>query len=369
MSKNNLVFEYEEYMNHPITDFLKNCPYRDINKINALLKQKFGITFHAPFLKKFIPNLNGYNEKEAKKKYQFKIVYSPCTYLGDIFFPVGNKIAFLLLMEGNTRKAYAYQLGEITEKEIINVDEEKYERQIFAPKTGLKTTVSLIKAFNKFLNSDYYGDGLGRGPYQMKYLKFDGESGINNKTFQEFLAQNNIKFIPVKEENINSLSLINRLCRTLRDIAFNMNVQIVDQRTMDKILDIYNNAPHKSLTKAIFNYDPTLREIYPDGISPNDVCESGTFGICPEGVRYLERVCMVDWMTKNYAKQQEIEELNLLDNCRIYEEKGKFEKKRSKLSKDIYQIIGKENNLYQCQNLRTGEIKNVIRSNIQILDS
>ena len=50
---------------------------------------------------------------------------------------------------------------------------------------------------------------------------------------------------------------------------------------------------------------------------------------------------MVDWMTKNYAKQQEIEELNLLDNCRIYEEKGKFEKKRSKLSKDIYQIIGK----------------------------
>lgn len=342
-----------------LSDFIKNCPYRDHNKIKALVKQKYNVDIDDDLIDNYIPKLNNFNETESKKIYNFKIVCSPGTYLGDIFFPVGNKVAFLLLIEANTRKAYAYQLGDITEKEIINVDTEKYERQILAPKTGLKTTTSLIKAFNKFLNDD---------PYTVRYLKFDGESGINNTTFQTFLTKNNIKFIPVKKENINSLSLINRLCRTLRDIAFNMNIQIVDQNMMDKVLDIYNNAPHKSITKACFGYEPRLKKFYPNGISPNNVCNDGDFGICPEGIRYLERVCILQWLTMNYVKQDEIDEINLLDQCRIYEENSKFDKtKRSKLSKDIYQVIGKKNNLYQCQNIRTGEIKNIQRAFIKLI--
>ena len=354
------TFEYTISIKDNIIDFIHNCPYRDVNKIQALIQQKFGIKLHTQFIQKYIPKLNNFNESQSKKKYNFKIVSSPGTYIGDIFFPFGNKVAFLLLIESNTRKAYAYQLGDITEKEIINVDDEKYERQIIASKTGLKTTVSLIKAFNKFLNDDHYA---------VRYLKFDGESGINNDKFQEFLAENNIKFIAVKKENINSLSLINRLCRTLRDIAYNMNINIIDQNMMNKVLDIYNNAPHKSITKACFGYDPRLKKIYPNGISPNNVCNDGDFGICPKGVRYLERICIIQWLTMNYAKQDEIEEIKLLDQCRIYEEKDKFDKtKRSKLSKDIYQVIGKDKNLYQCQNMRTGEIKNIQRAYIKLIN-
>ena len=360
-------FAYETSLNDNIIDFIHNCPYRDPKKIKSLIKQKYGITITEKFIQKYIPKLNNFDKKEAKKKYQYIIIEYPHTYIGDIFFPVGNKVAFLLLVEANTRRAYAYQLGDITEKEIINVDNDTYERQIFAPKTGLKTTTSLIKAFNKFLNDNTDVPHPPEREYSIKYLKFDGESGINNDKFQEFLAKNNIKFIPVPKENINSLSVINRLCRTLRDIAFNMNVQIIDQHIMDKILDIYNNAPHKTLTKCCFNYDPSLKEIYPDGITPNDVHYSGTFGICPEGVRYLERVLIVDWKCKNYVRQEEIGELCLRDKCRIYEPGDKFEKKRSKLSKDIYQIVGKENGLYQCQNIKTGEIKNVQRAFVQTL--
>ena len=363
------TIEYETSLKDSVIDFIHNCPYRDVNKIQALIQQRYGIKLHEPFIRKYIPKLNSFNETESKKKYNFKTVCTPGTYIGDIFFPVGNKVAFLLLIESNTRKAYGYQLGDITEKEIINVDTEKYERQIFAPKTGLKTTVSLIKAFNKFLNGAKSDSISDRDiPYKVRYLKFDGESGINNSQFQEFLTKNNIKFIPVKKENINRLSLINRLCRTLRDIAFNMNIEIVDQNMMNKVLDIYNNAPHKSITKACFGYDPRLKKIYPNGISPNNVCNDGDFGICPEGIRYLERVCIIQWLTMNYAKQDEIDEINLLDQCRIYEEKDKFDKsKRSKLSKDIYQVIGKERNLYQCQNIRTGEIKNIQRAFIKLI--
>ena len=102
------------------------------------------------------------------------------------------------------------------------------------------------------------------------------------------MKENGIEFIPVPKDAHTSLSLINRLCRSFRDMAFNMNTTIVDQKIMNQILDNYNNAPHKTLTEACFNNDSRLKEIFPNGICPNDVYYSGTFGIVPKGVRYLE---------------------------------------------------------------------------------
>lgn len=348
-------------------DFIKNCPYRDHNKIKALVKQKYNVDINDDLIDKYVPKLNNFNEVKSKKKYQLKTVAKPNSYMGDIFFPVGRKVAFLLLIEINTRKAFAYQLGDIQEHEIINVDggytdsngivrdEAHYERTILAPTTGLKTTVSLIKAFNKFLIES---------THPVKYLRFDGETGINNDKFQSYLKENGIEFIPVLKDAHTSLSLINRLCRTLRDIAFNMNVDIIDQNIMNQVLDNYNNAPHKGLTEACFNYDSRLKKLYPNGISPNDVYYSGTFGICPKGVRYLERVYIIECLRYNYIIAFESDDLYIRDKCRIYEESGKFDKKRSKLSKDIYQIVGCEGNIYQVQNIKTGKIKNVQRAYI-----
>lgn len=349
---------YAEPIEETLGDFIKNSPYRDVKKIKSLVKQKFNVDLTTEFIEKYIPKLNNFDVQESKKTYQLKTISLPYTYMGDIFFPYGKKVAFLLLIEVNTRKAFGYQLGNIEEKEIINVDSDEYERTILAPTTGLKTTISLIRAFNKFLQH------LTR---PIKHLKFDGESGINNSKFQEFLTKNNITFTMIPSTDHNGLSLINRLCRTLRDIAFNMNVEIVDQNIMNKVLDNYNNAPHDTITKACFNNDYRLKILYPNGISPNNLHYGGDMGICPKGVRYLERLFMMECLKYNYIVSDKTTDLNLRDKCRIYEEPNKFDKKRSKLSKDVYQILGLDGKFYQCQNIRTGEMKNVPRAYISIL--
>ena len=50
-----------------------------------------------------------------------------------------------------------------------------------------------------------------------------------------------------------SLALIDRLCRTIRDIAFNLNIEhISHQQIMDLILYYYNNTRHETLTSTLF---------------------------------------------------------------------------------------------------------------------
>lgn len=344
-------FEIVTPINKTLGQFIKNCPYRDPNKIKQLVKQKYDVDISTKLIHEYVPQLDKFDQNKAKNKYQMRTVGNLYSYMGDIMFPVGNKVAFLLLIEINTRKAFGYQLGDIKEHEIINVDTENYERIIFAPKSKLKTTVSLIKAFNKFLNEV---------ETPVKYLKFDGESGVNNNKFQTYLIQNGIEFIPVLKNAHTSLSLINRLCRTIRDIAYNMNVNIVNQSIMNEVLELYNNAPHKTITNICFKNDSNLKKLYPNGISPNDVY----YSYDEDGIRYLERLIIRDNVRHNILVGEEINDLNIRDKCRIYEDSDKFTKKRSKLSKDIYQIVGLKGNIYQVQNINSGEIKNVQRSYI-----
>ena len=124
----------------------------------------------------------------------------------------------------------------------------------------VKTTNALMVAFNDFVHN-----------HKINSLRFDGEGGINNVTFQNYLEKLKIQFIPILKNSHTSSSLIDRLCRTLRDIAFNMNIEISDQHMMNTVLKYYNNAPHKTLTDACFNECSNLKLIYPYGISPNDM--------------------------------------------------------------------------------------------------
>ena len=55
---------------------------------------------------------------------------------------------------------------------------------------------------------------------------------------------------------ITSLSLIDRLCRTIRDIAYNLNYEgIYSQLIMDKILNYYN----RNSKKRLFNQEVTCK--------------------------------------------------------------------------------------------------------------
>ena len=85
-----------------------------------------------------VKHYNNFNIKESKKQYSLK-TYSKIShsYIGDIFFQ-SKDFAFLLLININTRYAYAYKLGLIEEREIINVDENYKEYEIKYATKGKK---------------------------------------------------------------------------------------------------------------------------------------------------------------------------------------------------------------------------------------
>lgn len=307
--------------------FVLNSPFRSNSKVKSLVKDEYNIDVTNNFVDRYIPRLNNYDKKEAKKL-QYKTYSMPGGFIGDIFFPVGRKIAFLLLIEINTRFAYAYQLGNVDVKEIIDVDNDMIERKVVAETTKLKTTKSLIDAMNKFLKDV----GL------ITSLRFDSESAIKSDIFQNYLKKHNIKFISTLKQQHSSLSLIDRLTRTIRDMAFNMNVEIVDQSIMDIILKYYNISPHSTLTKMFFKVDPELKIKHPDGIAPIDVTRELEELYIKECYKYnlmlnQENNSLLDWKKPTY--------------CQVYETKNGFNKSRSQLSRDVYMIIGREGNMFK----------------------
>ena len=107
---------------------------------------------------------------------------------------------------------------------------------------------------------------------KIRYLKFDGEKAFISNYAKSFYASRKppIEFIEVErqitkypefmkdlnmvksiksEPKHTSLSIIDRVIRTIRDIAFNMNEPEITPKVMRKIVQIYNEAPHKTLSK------------------------------------------------------------------------------------------------------------------------
>ena len=123
-------------------------------------------------------------------------------------------------------------MGEVDKKEIHDVDNNKdIIIKTYATK-GRKTRKELKTAIIKHLLIS-----------PINILRFDGEKAIQTDTFKKFMKENDIKFIPAQTEAHTSLSLIDRLCRTIRDIAFNLGYYdsnreqkgVIDQKIMDII--------------------------------------------------------------------------------------------------------------------------------------
>lgn len=349
-----MIAKYTTPLNKPeLKHFILNSPFKSNNKVKSLLKDEYNVDATNYFIDKYIPSIPTYNKKESTK-FHYKTYSMPGGYIGDIFFSHSNKVAFLLLIEINTRFAYAYQLNNITTKEIINIDEfddgPMIEREVDIETKKIKTTNSLKNAFDRFL-IDIKGS--------ISSLRFDGESGIKSDVFQNYLKENNIIFIQTLPKQHSSLSLIDRLSRTIRDMAYNMGVEIYDQSIMDIILNYYNLAPHKTLTKIFFSIDPNLKIKFPHGIAPIDVDDK------------LEQLYIKECYKYNLMIKSKYDvEIDLTNPvyCYLYEDKNKLSKTRTQLNSDLYMIVAKENNLYKLINTRTQELKYAPRYRIVIPD-
>ena len=321
--------------NEDINDFLKNPPTRDLQNNIKLFEYFFNrkpsdyeiqlLNVHEPY----------FNVRKQIKNYQFK-TYSriPGGFIGDIFFNK-SKFACLLLININTRKAYAYALNNV-EVYKVNPDSkgsqakpigQNEEYTITYSTTNKKTTSNLINVFKQFLNDINH---------KITSLRFDNESAVKSKQFQTMLQNNKIKFIPVVEGSHTSLSLIDRLCRTIRDISYNMGIKILTQNDINKVLNVYNNMYHSSLSKMLGKK-----------ITPNEVNEH------PELEQQIINYC-IDYNKQLKVLHPEIE-LQVGQICKVYQPFDKFKKRRRLLKKDYYKIVNKTGNIYTVQNTRNNK--------------
>ena len=320
--------------NEDVNDFLKNPPTRDLQNNIKLFEYFFNrkpsdyeiqlLNVHEPY----------FNVRKQIKNYQFK-TYSrvPGGFIGDIFFNK-SKFACLLLININTRKAYAYGLNNVEIKPKARVPKEakpiggqNEEYTITYSTTNKKTTSNLINVFKQFINDI---------DHKITSLRFDNESAVKSKQFQTMLRNNKIKFIPVVEGSHTSLSLIDRLCRTIRDISYNMGIKILTQNDINKVLNIYNNMYHSSLSKILGKK-----------ITPNEVNNS------PELEQQIINYC-IDYNKQLKVLHPEIE-LQVGQICKVYQPFDKFKKRRRLLKKDYYKIVNKTGNIYTVQNTRNNK--------------
>jgi hypothetical protein len=117
-----------------------------------------------------------------------------------------------------------------------------------------KNTVLYLKALKKIIDSGA----------DIKALRGDGEGAFKSNEAKEFYKAHNIKFIPVPRvlypigktgPNHKSLSIVDRVIRTIRDMAYVAGLKL-NSTVIKQLADIYNNTPHSTLS-SIMGFDIT----------------------------------------------------------------------------------------------------------------
>ena len=227
--------------------------FKSKDKINKL-KDK-GIKFEE--VKDY--TINSFPLKNNLKSYGLHMVALPYSYLVDLMFE-NMTYCYLVMININTRKLWVIETNFVkpSNEDIQNLSEEELKRII---KEGMKSSESIIHALNQLINQ-----GM-----KIKYIRGDGEGAFNSHLTQDFYKRNNIvpcfnipriktafpsfmnDYNMVKkqktEPNHSSLGLIDRVIRTIRDMAYNLRIRLITPDIMQKIVYLYNNSPHSTLSK------------------------------------------------------------------------------------------------------------------------
>lgn len=163
-----------------------------------------------------------------------------------------RNVGYLICIEANSRFLYVTPLG----RECFG-DPNKIMTQ------GQKSSISIIKALSSLINQ-------GMKP---TVLSGDAEKGFCSHETLNFLQSHNIEWQPVSRmvdglypSYMNqpkttsplhsSLGIVDRIIRTLRDMAFQVQREISPE-IIKELVSQYNNAPHLTLSKyAGINVSP-----------------------------------------------------------------------------------------------------------------
>ena len=168
---------------------------------------------------KKIANKYGFTDDEAKEYLSNKVVHDqripppkfmhiyskiPHSFQMDTF--IGNP-NYLMFININTRKAYAYEMNGKGAKEVL-------------------------KSLEEFIKIEP----------ECKSIESDEDAAYLSKTVLDFMRDHDIIYTTTTDNDHNKLGIINRFMRTIRDMKSNEpKASILD------LVDSYNDMPHRSL--------------------------------------------------------------------------------------------------------------------------
>ena len=272
--------------------------------------------------------------KENSKRYQLHKVSPSGTYIIDLVFT--GKLCYLFAINVNTRYLFVELMNEILFTDDEDTDESKTLR---ISKKNTKTTTSFIRTLQKLID---------RG-MNVKHLQGDGEKSFGANKSLEFYKSNHITFTSVPRMKLNvspsfmkpvindkqwnksapmhsSLGILDRVVRTIRDMAYNMKVGIITPGIMKVLVDQYNNAPHKTLSKYL-EMDITPQMVQDD----------------PELEDYITR--QIHKQNNNIMNQPGFK-LAIGTPVKIYNERDSMMKRRSIIQPGKYHIVDFHNGMY-----------------------
>ena len=231
----------------------------------------------------------------------------------------------LLCVHCNSRLAIAFIIEN--QKAITIIPCIEFLHHQFNCDTIISDAQASIAAAINLINGNDTHSIARRGEPIIKHISLN-MSSKNNKYFHTML------------------SLVDRMCRTLRDMIYNVkfhnpNIEVNNQ-LLFKLCDIYNNVQHDKLTQVME---------FP--ISPQEMFDHPNVQL-----EFIRRVSGHNYRIKdinNTIPEKEI--------VRIYNKPEPFKKRRNTVADDEYKVLGYDGRYY-LQNQKTGDIEKYLRSQI-----
>lgn len=249
---------------------------------------------------------------------------------------------YLLAMNINTRFLFVELLNK-----VINLQTNSYS------KVDVKSSSSFLRGLNKMYEkgiriNHLVGDSE-KCFWSYESQKFYDEIGVfdywpveRQKKAQYPLFMKTKQSLNNKSEpSHNALGIVDRAIRTLRDMAFHMEIDVITPNIMESLVFQYNNAPHSTLTKY------------------------AGFPVTP-----FEAQCDIeleDLIVKNIARENYLirERVGFYiptgTRVKIYNEKDNMKKRRSVIQPGAFEIVAFSDGLYIVKNIISEELQSVPR--------
>ena len=275
--------------------YIDNLGFRSLDKVYKAVKEKFP-DIKKSDVKEYLESLGAENKNELKPKtMRSKMGKSYSAFIGgyqiDLF--IYKRKYYLLAININTR--YGYISKPIKNKSVHEVLPE-------------------IKIF------------VDR--FKPQIISCDNEPAFTSKDTVDYLISKDIELRIITEQLHSSLGIINRFCRTIRDMIFKSK-----SLTLEEAIEIYNNSYHRMI-----------------GMKPKDMQNDSE----------LEEMYISKSIFENKAKIKKLHEnIKVGSKVRfINEYENKLKKIRYKLS-PYYYIVDSIDNFKAAIMAKDGSIKSV----------